>query len=138
MNTPVLITDNITELLVKIIKFTQKRQDILIGNVNNMRNPEFIPSDLPVNEFSDLLNYAIDEHSRNGRLVLCDTEAIKFGRGGSFEAKPIEDRQAKDLLNQNPDEYIGLQVNKMLENALNQRVAESLLKQKEGITSYFD
>ncbi len=138
MNVPVLITDNITELLVKIISFTEMRLKVITGNINNMRDPDFAPTDLDVNKFSQLLNYAIDEHTRNNRLVLCDTETIKFGRGGSFEVRPVFDKCAKELLDKNPDEYLEHQINKLLENALNQKVAETLLKQKEGIATDFE
>ena len=134
MNVPVLITDNITELLVKIIRFTETRQKVLTSNINDMRKADFEPRDLDVNEFSDLLDYAIEEHTRNRRLVLCDTENIKFGSEGSFEVRPVFDKYAQELLDKNPDEYLALQINKLLENALNQKVAETLLKQKEGIT----
>ncbi len=138
MNVPVLITDNITELLVKIISFTETRRKVITGNINNMRDPDFAPADLDVNKFSQLLNYAIDEHTRNNRLVLCDTETIKFGQGGSFEVRPVFDKYAMELLDKNPDEYLEHQINKLLENALNQKVAETLLKQKEGIATDFE
>ena len=138
MNVPVLITDNITELLVKIIKFTERRQKVLAGNINNMSKDNFEPQDLAVNEFSQLLNYAIDEHTQNRRLVLCDTDTIKFGRGGAFETRPVFDKCAKELLDKNPDEYLDFQINKLLENALNQKLAETLLRQKEGIVSDFE
>ncbi len=138
MNVPVLITDNITELLVKIISFTEVRRKVITGNINNMREPDFAPTDLDVNKFSQLLNFAIDEHTRNNRLVLCDTDTIKFGHGGSFEVRPVFDKHAKELLDKNPDEYLEHQINKLLENALNQKVAETLLKQKEGITTDFE
>ena len=98
MNLPSLITDNITELLVKIIEFTQARQKILTGNVNDIHSPGFVPKDLAVGEFSDLMNQAIDEHTRNRRLVLCDSENVKFGAAGSFEVKPVVDKYAQALL----------------------------------------
>ena len=133
MNSPMLITDNITEVLIKIIEFTQARQKILTRNINNIHSPGFIPKDLAVDEFSYLLNSAIDEHIRNQRLVLCDTENIKFGAAGSFEVEPIVDKYAKELLKENWNEYLELQINKLLENSLNQRVAAELLKQKQQI-----
>jgi len=138
MNAPVMITDNVTELLVKIVKFTEKRQQVLTSNINNMRKADFVPRDLAVDEFSQLLNYAIDEHIQNRRLVLCDTENIKFGTEGTFEVRPMVDGPAKELLDKNPDEYLQLQINKLLENTLNQKVAETLIKQKEGITCDFE
>jgi flagellar basal body rod protein FlgB len=138
MNLPLLITDNITELLVKIIEFTQTRQKILTENINDIHNPGFVPKDLAVGEFSDLLNNAINEHIQNQRLVLCDTESIKFGVSGSFEVKPVTDEYAKELLEEDRDEYIELQINKLLENSLNQRVAAELLRQKQGMISVFE
>ena len=130
MNLASLISDNINEILVKIIKFTKTRRKILIQNITNVRNPGFVPKDLAVNEFSDLLNNAIDEHIQHQRLVLLDTENIKFGDNGNFEIKPVIDEQSKELFEENQDEYFELQINKLWENSLNQKVAAELLKQK--------
>lgn len=132
-----LITDNITELLVKIIEFTRTRHKILARNISEISSHGFVPKDLAADEFSDLLNSAINEHIANQRLVLRDTENVKFGIGGSFNVKPTVDKYAKDLLDENRDEYIELQKNKLLENTINQRVAAELLKQKQGLTSVF-
>lgn len=132
MNLSPLITDNIAELLVKIIEFTQTRQKVLTQNINNIHSPGFTPRDLLVDEFSDLLNEAISEHIRNRQIVLRDTNNIKFGICGSFEVKPVVDKYAKELLEENQDEYIELQINKLLENSLNQRIAAELLRQKQG------
>lgn len=132
MNLMSLMTDNITEILIKIVKFTQTRQKILIQNIINVQNPGFIPKELEVNEFSDVLNNAIDEHVRNQRLVLRDTENIKFGSSGSIELKPIIDEHGIKLLEQNRDEYILRQINKLWENSLNQKLAAELLRQKKG------
>ena len=131
MNLASLISDNINEILVKIIKFTKTRRKILIQNITNVHNPGFVPKDLAVNEFSDLLNNAIDEHLQHQRLVLLDTENIKFGDNGNFEVRPVIDEQSKELFEENQDEYFELQINKLWENSLNQKVAAELLKQKQ-------
>jgi hypothetical protein len=78
-----------------------------------------------------LLNNAIDEHIQHQRLVLLDTENIKFGDNGNFEIKPVIDEQSKELFEENQDEYFELQINKLWENSLNQKVAAELLKQKQ-------
>ena len=135
MNLTSLITDNVTELLVKIIEFTQTRQKVLTRNINNIDEPGFLPRDLLVDEFSDLLHDAIDEHIRSRRLVLRDTENIKFGVSGRFEVRPVVDRYAVELLEGDRDEYIELQINKLVENSLNQRVAAELLRQKQETVS---
>ena len=125
------VDDNISELLVKIIEFTQTRQKTLIRNINNIHSPGFVPKELPVEEFSELLQDAIDEHARSRRLILCDTETIKFGPNSSFKAGPIVDEYAQELLEEDLDEYMELQINKILENSLNQRLAAELLKQRQ-------
>lgn len=132
MNLMSLMTDNITEILIRIVKFTQTRQKILIQNIINVKNPGFVPKELEVNEFSDVLNNAIDEHIRNQRLVLRDTENIKFGASGSIELKPIIDEHGIKLLEEDRDEYIERQINKLWENSLNQKLAAELLRQKQG------
>ncbi len=135
MNLMSLITDNITEILVKIIEFTHNRQKILTQNITNVNNPGFVPKELAVEEFSNLLNNALEEHIRNQRLILRDTENIKFGVSGSFEVKPMADKHSKELLEKNRDKYLELQINKLLENSLNQRVAAELLRQKQQMVS---
>jgi len=131
MNLLTLVVDNISELLVKIIEFTHTRQKTLIQNINNIHSPDFVPKDMAVEEFSALLHDAIDEHAQNRRLILRDTETIKFGLNGSFKARPIVDEYAQELLEEDPDEYLGLQINKLLENSLNQRLAAELLKRRQ-------
>ena len=135
MNLTSLIMDNITEILVKIIEFTHTRQKILTQNITSMNDPEFVPKELAVNEFSGLLSNAIDEHIRNQWLVLRDTENIKFGVRGSFEAKPMVDEYSKELLEENRDGYLELQINKLLENSLNQRLAAEFLRQRQKTVS---
>jgi len=137
MDQQAVITDNISEVLTKIIEFTNNRQKILAENINNLHNFGFIPKDLAVNEFSDLLDAAIDEHVRSRRLVLYDSQNVNFGPEGLFKTKPIIDHAAKKLLDENKDQYIEFQVNKLLENAINQRLAAELLTQRQTINETF-
>ena len=131
MNLTSLINDNITEILTLLIEFTQARQKILIQNIKNSHIPGFVPKELDVNEFSNLLSFAIDEHVRSNRLVLYDTKNIKFGLDGDFNFTSIEDQSGKVLFENNADEYFELQIKKLWENSLNQKVAVELLKQKQ-------
>lgn len=123
--------DNISELLLKVLEFTKVRRQLLTENINQMHKPGFEPKDLAIDDFSMLLNEAIDEHVRNHRLVLRDTETVRFGRQGSVEMKPVLDTYSADLLKNNKDKYLETQVSKLLENSINQRLTGELLKQKE-------
>ncbi|MFA5251230.1 MAG: hypothetical protein WC454_01420 [Phycisphaerae bacterium] len=131
MNLPTMTTDNITEVLFKIINFTQSRQKILIQNINAMHTADFTPRDLPVDEFSRLMAQALAEHACSHRLMLRDGENVKFGTNGGFEVTPVIDEEARMLFEQNRDEYLRCQIIKMLENSLNQRIAVDLLRQKQ-------
>lgn len=131
MNLPAITTDNITEVLLKIIEFTQSRQKVLIQNINTMHSDGFAAKDLPVDEFSRLMARALAEHACTGRLILRDGQNVKFGANGSFEATAIVDEDANSLFQKNRDEYLRKQIDKMLENSLNQRIAADLLKQKQ-------
>lgn len=133
-----LVTDNITELLVKIIEFTQARQKLLAHNINNSAKPGFVPLDLGVDELAELLNQALNEHVRTGRLLLRDTENVKFGTNGNFELKPVVDDYAKQLLKEDVEQYLVLQIDKLLENSLNQRLAAELLRRKHRMVSIFE
>jgi flagellar basal body rod protein FlgB len=132
MNLTSLTTDNIAEILIRIVKFTHKRQKVLIQNIINVHKPDFVPRELHVDEFSIVVNDAIEEHIRNQRLVLYDTENIKFCVDGDMEVTPIIDEHGEKLLKEDRDEYIEWQTEKLWENSLSQKIAAELLKQKEG------
>jgi len=138
MNLQSLVTDNVSELLVKILEFTENRQIVLTRNINCMHLPGFVPMDLAVNEFSELLNIALEEHICSQRLVLCDSENIKFGVDGGLEVRAIVDDCALELLEESRDEYIEEQIDRLLENALNQRVAAELLKDRQEVSTLFE
>lgn len=123
-----LITDGIAELLVNVIEFTDIRQKILNQNINNMHISGYVPQDLPINEFSELLDDAIDEYIQNRQFLLCDSSNIKFS--GGLYVRPIPDGAAKSLLEEDRDKYLESQINKLMENSLNQRLAAELLRQK--------
>ena len=132
MNVQLPIPDNISEVLVKIIQFTDLRRRVLHRNMHNADTPRFVPQDLPVREFAELLNEAVAEHLQNQRLLLRDTTNIKFGPSNAMQVRPQADAYALTLLGANHDEYLELQVNKLMENSLNRKVAEELLRQKCG------
>ena len=136
MNLSALVRDNITDILIRIIKFTQKRHKILIQNIINVRDPEFIPKELEVHEFSSLLSRAVDEHVRNRRLILCDSENIKFDLEGRLEIKPVVDELGRKLFEENREKYLERQLDKLWENSLNQKLAAELLKKKHKVVRF--
>lgn len=132
MNLSSTTTDNVTELLVKIREFTERRRRILMQNIKHIDTVGFVPKDLDVTEFADVMTEAILEHIQSKRLLLRDSENIKFGKGGGFESPPIVDEHAKRLFENDTAEYLELQIRKLSENLINNRVAAELLGQRHG------
>jgi flagellar basal body rod protein FlgB len=128
-----LIPDNIAEVLVEILRFTELRRRVLHDNIHHADAPAFVPQDVPVREFAEVLDYAVAEHLRSRRLLFRDTTNIAFGPNGSTRIRPVADPHAHALLQSSRDAYLELQVNKLLENALNRKVAAELLRQKCGV-----
>ena len=131
MNLPSTTTDNIIEILSKIVKFTERRHEILMQNMIHIKNPGFIPHDLDVDGFAELMTEAVSEHVRTERLLLRDNENIKFGTNGLFESLPIEDENADKLLKKDIKKYLKLQIRKLSENMINQKVAIELIKERQ-------
>ncbi len=134
MDLPPLIQDNIGEVLVKIIGFTDVRRTILHGNIHNLHRKGYVPQDLPVLEFAEVLDSAVTEHLQNHRLLFQDTLHIRFGPNGVMHIRPVIDEYAKTLLESDPDEYLELQIDRLLENTLNRMVAEQLIRQNIAVT----
>jgi flagellar basal body rod protein FlgB len=129
MDLPPLVQDNISEVLVKIIGFTGLRRSLLHGNIHNLHTPGYVPQDLPVLEFAEVLDGAVTEHVQNHRLLFQDTLHIRFGSNGVMHIRPVIDEYAKTLLDNDPDDYLELQIDRLLENTLNRMVAEQLIGQ---------
>ncbi|MFH1614122.1 MAG: hypothetical protein ABIG61_03425 [Planctomycetota bacterium] len=132
-----LVTDNVTEVLLKIIRFTEMRHELLVNNITRFGGDEFEPKDLDNVNFAAVLGEAVEEHSRTRRLLLRDTGNIKFGCDGSFSAEPILDQYANELLEKDINKYIVFEVSKISENLLNYQLAVKLLKAKDGVMSAF-
>ncbi|OQY04039.1 MAG: hypothetical protein B6I25_07485 [Planctomycetales bacterium 4572_13] len=128
--------DNITEVLTRIIEFTDQRRDVLTRNLFDYKTSGFQPKDLPVCEFTECMTEAVSEHIRSKRLLLCDRDNVSFGEAGSFVVDPIVDSKAKNLLKINTKDYLQMQIHKLSENLMNNRIAVELLKQKRHQHSF--
>ena len=130
------IIDNITEVLARIIEFTERRREILTRNLFDYKTSDFRPKDLPVCEFAECMTEAVSEHLRSKRLLLCDRDNVTFGEEGSFDAVAVVDPEAATLLNTNTKQYLQMQIHKLSENLMNNRIAVELLKQKHQRDSF--
>lgn len=127
--------DNITEVLTRIIEFTERRRDVLTHNMSDYKNEGFRPMDMPVIEFADCMTDAVTEHVSSQRLLLVDRPRVHFGEGGSFDALPDIDVRAETLLLADIKQYLHLQIQKLSENLMNNKIAVELLKQKQQHSS---
>jgi len=129
-------TDNISEVLTRIIEFTDRRRDVLTRNLFDYETTGFQPKDLPVCEFAKCMAEAVSEHLRSKRLLLCDRDNITFGEEGDFDVAAVVDSEAENILKQDTKQYLQMQIHKLSENLMNNRIAVELLKQKQCNRSY--
>lgn len=128
MNLLSLVTDNLTEVLLKILRFTELRRDVLYHNLQRAEDEGFRPQDMPVVEFAAVLEAAVAEHVHSHRLIFRDTDNIRFGPNGSMELRITPDERAEACLHTDRNAYIRHQKQLWRENTLNQAVAQELLE----------
>lgn len=122
--------DNVTEVLNKVLEFTDRRARVLQKNITNVNTADYRPVDLDAVAFADTMAYALSEHLVSDRLMLIDSKNIKFGSNGHFEAIQIADEKASRLLATDTKKYLKLQMTKISENLNNNKVAAHLIERK--------
>lgn len=131
MNISTTVTDNMTEVLTRIVEFTERRRDVLTRNLFDYRQRGFRPQDLPVYEFASCMTEAVCEHVRSQRLMMCDRPHVQFDTDGRFDAQTVVDMDAEKILQSDIKQYLQMQIRKLSENLMNNRIAVELLKQKQ-------
>lgn len=121
--------ENITEVLTQILAFTERRKEILTRNIVDFRTDDFVPQDLPAGEFARCMTRALAEHLCRNRLLFCDSSHVRFESNGAFSIDPVPDPKALDLLQTDPRQYVQIQIQKLSENMMNNRIAAQLLRQ---------
>jgi len=74
-------------VLERVVQYSAERHKHIVNNIANISTPNYRPTDLPGEEFSDALSRAIDarrtEHGGpSGELEMDDTRHIRFEEGG--------------------------------------------------------
>ncbi len=132
MNLLSLVPDNLTEVLLKILRFTELRHKVLYRNLQCAEEADFRPQDMPAAEFASILDHAVAEHLQSHRLVFRDGDHVRFGPSGSMELRATPDERANTLLRTDRKAYIEYEKQLCRENALNRLVAEGLLEMSCG------
>ncbi len=126
-------TNHIGELLAMLVAFTKVRRQVLANNLRDMDRVGFSPQDLAIGEFSETMNCAISEYLEHQRIVLFDTDSIHFGPNMALELESVPDPQACELLQCDRKGYVEYQTGRLMENALNEKVALKLLVAKQRL-----
>jgi hypothetical protein len=129
-----LVRDNIDEMLVRIIQFTNLHHNILTENIRNCRKNNFVPKFVDIDDFARVVSIALSEHQRTKRLALCDSRTITFTSGGEFRLEAQIDMEAAELLEEDFQAYVELQRDRLKENMSNNRTACALFYHKLSMT----
>jgi len=125
--------DSVCEMLSFVLDFTCQRHEILIRNIDNVNDADYIPKDLAVQEFASTMDASLLECILNKRFVFVDSDNFKFNCNGSFDAYAVEDIYARELFENNIDRYLEHQKTKIAENTLNYRQTRELLEKQRSI-----
>ncbi len=125
-----LIRDNIDDVLVKIIQFTHIRHNVIQKNIEGCHCVDFTPRRVDVEDFARVISVALSEHQKSKRLVLCDSPTVSFKSGGQLNIKLKVDIAAQRLFEQDFDQYMSLQQQRLDENVINNKTACALLGHK--------
>ena len=69
MKTSTITNDNVTEILNKIVDFTDRRNTVITDNILNVNSDNYTPRDLDAKGFAELMASALSEHLINDRLL---------------------------------------------------------------------
>lgn len=133
MNTTTHNIDNVTEVLTRVLEFTNRRARVLHKNIVNINTRNYLPADLDAAAFAEIMANALSEHLISDRLLLIDSENIKFGEDGNFKTIQIKDKQASQLLQEDTKKYLKHQMKKISENQMNRKVATHLIERKKKL-----
>lgn len=80
-------------VLERTVQYAAERHKHIVNNIANLSTPNYRPTDLPGEEFSDALSRAIDARRAEnggptGELEMDNTRHIRFNEGG-IEAREI-------------------------------------------------
>ncbi|HBG25758.1 MAG: hypothetical protein A2Y10_02310 [Planctomycetes bacterium GWF2_41_51] len=125
-----LVRDNIDEILVRIIQFTNIHHNLISENIRGCRTAGFIPMCIDVEDFAKVISVALTEHQKTKRLALCDSRTVTFLQDGEFALEPQVDFEAADLMCTDLQTYMELQKSRLRENIANNKAACTLLYHK--------
>lgn len=131
LSTSTLAADNVVEVLEKIVEFTSRRHSILTDNILNVNTKGFIPMDVNVEGFADVITQGLAEHIQSERLLLQDIQNITFGENGSFESPSAVDHEAIEYFRTDLKAYLKFEIRKYSENLLNNKIGLELLRQRQ-------
>lgn len=140
---PPLLGSTNTSLLKQVARFTERRQEVLAGNIANVDTPGYRMRDLPAEAFQTALQRAVAQ-SKTPRVVATDSPGLRYplspGLQGATPAR-IEDLFPETLFKAvTPSEQPGLtfqdannrsiehQFLEMTKNALRQQFAVQVLQ----------
>ncbi len=123
----------VIELLEIVIEFTRRRGELLRKNIAGVTNSEFVAYEYPVEEFVDMIEKAVAEQIYAERILLEDSECVKFGENGSFEVYPSVDQASNEIFKKDINAYIDFQREKLAENRWLLEQARNLLDELQMV-----
>ncbi|KPK76467.1 MAG: hypothetical protein AMJ79_06600 [Phycisphaerae bacterium SM23_30] len=123
-------------VLQQVLQFTEARHELLVNNVTNFDTVGYKVQDLPVAEFCEALQEAVERRETKGAgeaLQIKSTKHLHWDREGRLQARPIEIENNNILFHDQNNRFVEKQMSELSKNALLHNVAAELLRQQYGL-----
>jgi len=131
-----LINRGTAPVLEKLMTFTEARHEMLVNNVTNFDTAGYKMQDLPMEEFLESLQKAVDRCATGGAgdsLQMENTRHLKWDGEGHLRAEPMAWENHNILFHDENNRFVEKQMSEMAKNALLHNVAAELLRQQHGL-----
>ena len=131
-------------LLEQLAAFTERRHEVLTGNIANISTPDYKTRDLPVAKFQEALQKAVTNQRRQMQQPRSLTDVLSGASGGSGSSSSVQDNFPAELFQsvERSDNFTFLdgsnrnveqEVMEMTKNSLIQNFAVELMIAQMGI-----
>ncbi|MBN1846427.1 MAG: flagellar basal body rod protein FlgB [Sedimentisphaerales bacterium] len=123
-------------VLEQVMAFTEARHQVLADNISNIDTVGYTMKDLPVEEFYQALDRAIERRDRAGAsapLAPQDTRNLRWDAGGRLRARSVAAANQNILFQDQNNRSVENQMSQMAQNGLLHNVAAELLRQQYNL-----
>ena len=119
-------------VLQRMMAFTEERHQVLANNIANFDTVNYQMKDLPVQEFSEALNGAIERRDKRGssaEFFVKNTRYVRWNRAGEIQVRPTN-IENNILFHDKNNRFVEKQMSEMAKNSMKHTLVADMLRQQ--------